>query len=202
MYFFYNLGSSELARISCANHKVNLCIRTALAKHKPINSNIRSLNAYVARIKRTIELNKVFANAKCRLRLENSTRWGSTFLMLERLKKAYTKGLFDSLEPANKLPVSIEVINSYLKILKPAYLVNIYLQRNSSCIAEVIPAVFKLINNWELLLRQDNVSKSCKIFCKYLIDEFKRRFNYELESELYQVYFYFIFILKLSKYSK
>jgi len=68
MYFFYNLGSSELARISCANHKVNLCIRTALAKHKPINSNIRSLNAYVARIKRTIELNKVFANAKCRLR--------------------------------------------------------------------------------------------------------------------------------------
>ena len=38
-------------------------------------SNIRSLNAYVARVKRTIELNNVFANAKCR-RLENSTRWG------------------------------------------------------------------------------------------------------------------------------
>jgi hypothetical protein len=122
--------------------------------------------------------------------------------LLESLKKAYTKGLFDSLEPANKLPVSIDVINSYLKILKPAYLVNIYLQRNSSCIAEVIPLVLKLINNWELLLRQYNVSKSCKIFCKYLIDEFKRRFNYELESELYQVYFYFIFIFKLSKYSK
>jgi hypothetical protein len=41
--------------------------------------------------------------------------------MLERLKKAYKNGLFDSLEPANKLPVSIDVINSYLKILKPAY---------------------------------------------------------------------------------
>ena len=64
MYFFYNLGSSELARISCANHKVNLCIRTALAKHKPLNSNIRSLNAYVARIKRSTELNKVFADAE------------------------------------------------------------------------------------------------------------------------------------------
>jgi hypothetical protein len=111
--------------------------------------------------------------------------------LLESLKKAYTKGLFDSLEPANKLPVSIDVINSYLKILKPAYLVNIYLQRNSSCIAEVIPPVLKLINNWELLLRQDNVSKSCKIFCKYLIDEFKRRFNYELESEFTFISFLF-----------
>ena len=67
------------------------------------------------------KLNKVFANAKCRLRLEKSTRMGSTFLMLERLKKAYTKDLIDSLVTADKLPVSIDFINSYLKILKPSY---------------------------------------------------------------------------------
>ena len=143
MDFFYNLGTSELARISWANHKVNLCIRTAVAKHKHLNSNILILNAYVARIKWTIELNKVFANAKCCLRSENSTKWGVNipYAKKEMTLKIYKKGLFDSLNTADKLPVSIDFINSYLKILKPAYLVNIYLRRNSSSIAEVIPAV-------------------------------------------------------------
>jgi hypothetical protein len=60
---------------------VNLCIRAAITKHKPLSVNIRVFNAYVNKIKRSIKLNKVFANAKCRLRLENSTSWGSTFLM-------------------------------------------------------------------------------------------------------------------------
>ena len=69
------------------------------------------MNAYVNRIKQSIELNKVFANAKCRLRLENITRWGSTFLMLERLKKAHKKGLFETLDSSSKLPVSIDVFN-------------------------------------------------------------------------------------------
>lgn len=182
-----NLGSSELPRISCANHKLNLCIRTAIAKHKPLNVNIRILNSYVNRIKRTIRLNEIFVNAKCRLRLENSTRWGSTFLMLERLKKAHKKGVFDNIDMSNKLPVSIEFINSYLKILKSAYLVNVYFQRDSSTIAEVIPAVLKLINDWEAIIKKDNVSSSCKTFCKLLIEELKRRFDYELSSEIYQV---------------
>jgi hypothetical protein len=182
-----NLGSSELPRISCANHKLNLCIRTAIAKHKPLNINIRILNSYVNRVKRTIRLNEIFVNAKCRLRLENSTRWGSTFLMLERLKKANKKGVFDNFEVSNKLPVSIDFINSYLKILKSAYLVNVYFQRDSSTIAEVIPAVLKLINDWEAIIKKDNVSSSCKTFCKLLIEELKRRFDYELNSEIYQV---------------
>ena len=168
---------------------MNLCIRAAIAKHKPLSVNIRVLNAYVNKIKRSIELNKVFANAKYRLRLENITRWGSTFLMLERLKKAHKKGLFETLDSSSKLPVSIDVINSYLKILKPAYLVNIYFQRNTSSIAEVIPAILKLISNWENLLKKDSVPSSCKIFSKFLIEELKRRFNYELESEIYQVHF-------------
>ena len=98
---------------------MNLCIRAAIAKHKPLSINIRVLNAYVNKIKRSIELSKVFANAKCRLGLENSTRWVSTFLMLERLKRRNSRYIKQA------SAVSIYVINSYLKILKPAYLVNI-----------------------------------------------------------------------------
>ena len=85
------------------------------------------------------------------------------------------------------------MINSYLKILKPAYLVNICLQRNTSSIAEVIPAISKLINNWENLLNTECVSSSCKNFWKFLIQEFETRFNYELEAELYQVKTFIIF---------
>jgi hypothetical protein len=107
--------------------------------------------------------------------------------MLERLKKANKKGVFDNIEVSNKLPVSIDFINSYLKILKSAYLVNVYFQRDSSTIAEVIPAVLKLINDWEAIIKKDNVSSSCKTFCKLLIEELKRRFDYELNSEIYQV---------------
>jgi hypothetical protein len=188
-----NLGSSELPRISCANHKLNLCLRTAIAKHKPLNINIRILNSYVNRIKRSIRLNDIFVNAKCRLRLENTTRWGSTFLMLERLKKAHQKGIFNNIDVTNKLPVSIEFINSYLKILKSAYLVNVYFQRDSSTIGEVIPAILKLINDWEVIIKKEKVSSSSKKFCGLLIEECKRRFNYELKSEVYQV-------LKFSKF--
>ena len=110
---------------------------------------------------------------------------------VRKVKNAHKKSLFETLDISSKLPVSIDVINSYLKILKPGYLVNIYLQRNTSSIAEIIPAISKLINNWENLLNKENVSSSCKNFCKFLIQEFKTRFNYELESELYQVYFYY-----------
>ena len=182
-----NLGSSDLPKISCANRKLNLCIRISIAKHKPLHIKIRILNSYVHRIKRTIRRNEIFVNAKCRLRLENSTRWGSTFLMLERLKKAHKKGVFDNIDVSNKLPVSIEFINTYLKILKSAYLVNVYFQRDSSTIAEIIPAVLKLIHDWEAIIKKDNVSSSSKAFCKLLIEEVKRRFEYELNSEIYQV---------------
>ena len=109
--------------------------------------------------------------------------------MLERLKKAHKKGLFDQFDQIDKLSVPIIVINSYLKILKPAYLFNIYLQKIRLVSLGVIPSILKKFNNWEVLLQDASVSTLCRAFCKFLIEEFKRRFNYELESELYQVIF-------------
>jgi hypothetical protein len=60
------------------------------------------------------------------LRIENLTRWSSTFLMLESVKRAYDKGAFDENENIFKhiftgyikiYPVESETINNYLRIL-------------------------------------------------------------------------------------
>ena len=106
------------------------------------------MNNFISKIKKSISLNKIFSDAKCRLRLENVTRWGSAFLMLEAIKKAYSLDLFDSLNIDLKCPVAISVIKDYLNVLKPTYILNINLQRNSTSIAEVVPAV-KIINKYE-----------------------------------------------------
>jgi PII-like signaling protein len=69
--------------------------------------------------------------------------------MLERFEKAHNKDAFDNIDMSNKLPVSIELINTYLKILNSAYLVNVYFERDSFTIAEIIPAVLKLKHDWD-----------------------------------------------------
>ena len=95
-----------MPRISCAIHKINLVVKSEIKKHKTIAKHLRILN-FITKIRNTIELNKVFANKKCRFRLENSTRWRSGFLMLERIKKAYSKGLLNLDKQDLNLPVTL-----------------------------------------------------------------------------------------------
>ncbi|CAF1022913.1 unnamed protein product, partial [Brachionus calyciflorus] len=77
------MSSSELPRFCCANHKLNLCIRHAMEKHICVSKIIRILNQTNSSIKRSVIQSEPFRNKKCRLRLENATRWSSGFLMLE-----------------------------------------------------------------------------------------------------------------------
>jgi hypothetical protein len=189
------IGTADLPRISCANHKTNLAVKTAIKQHKIIPKHFRLLNIFISKIKKSIELNKVFANQKCRLRLENSTRWGSGFLMLEKIKIAYKKKLFDQENKDLNCPVPIALVNTYLLILKPCYLFNINLQRNNSSIAEIIPAILNIINKLETISKIPKLSSSCQQFCELLIAQFKKRFSYELDSEIYQVIQKYLFIL-------
>ena len=72
-----------------------------------------------------------------------------------------------------------------MAILIPAYLFNIGLQRQSATIAEVIPSVLRAISDWEML--KDKTSLIGIKLCDLLISQFKKRFDYELNSHLYQV---------------
>ena len=75
------------------------------------------------------------------------------------------------------------MIDDYLKILKPAYLFNLNLQRNSSTIE-----ILKIINIWQKIANNPGVSKSIKSLCEILISQVEKRFNYEITSDIYQVF--------------
>jgi hypothetical protein len=100
-------------------------------------SHIRKINIWITKIRKSVELTKIFANAKCRQRLDYETRWGSTFLMLEQIIKAEKRGLLDEIKEQCPCPVSLTLIQNYVAILIPAYLLNIGLQRQSATISEV-----------------------------------------------------------------
>lgn len=82
------LGSDELPRFSCANHKLNFALRRAIRTYDEIVNITKLLNQSNAHIRRSIQINRMFRLEKCRLRLENLTRWSSAYLMLETVKKA------------------------------------------------------------------------------------------------------------------
>jgi hypothetical protein len=70
---------------------------------------------------------KIFKDKICFLRCENLTRWLSSFLMLELVKRAYEKGAFEKgrvrkgKDDENSCPCDLETIEMYHQILAPAY---------------------------------------------------------------------------------
>lgn len=98
------LGSTELPRISCAAHKLNLVVRSAITRHKRICDDLHEINGYISKIRSSYNLSREFINAKCRLRLENATRWGSQYLCLE------------ALEHVNKLYFQQKILKVYIKL--------------------------------------------------------------------------------------
>jgi hypothetical protein len=95
------------------------------------------------------KLSKIFRKNKCRLRLESKTRWSAVYLLLLSVKKAYEKNAFDNSDHEKRCPVDLELIETYISILKPIYVIifktNIRFQSSHSTIADVIPGIFKII---------------------------------------------------------
>ncbi len=79
-----------------------------------MQSQIRRINLWITSTRKTVELTKSFANAKCRQRLDNETRWDSTFLMLEQIVKAEKINLFDEIKDQYSCLVSLAVIKNFL----------------------------------------------------------------------------------------
>lgn len=150
-------------------------MRSAIKKHQKMQFQIRRINVWITAIRKSVELTKIFANAKCRQR----------FLMLELIVKADNRNLLDEIKDQYPCPVSLAVIKNYLSILKHAYFFNIGLQRQSATIAEIIPSVLKCMVEWNIM--KDKTSASGKELCELLISEFQTRFKYELDSHLYLV---------------
>lgn len=86
-----NLGTNHWTRISCANHRLNLAIRSAITNHCQICEDLSKINSFISSIRHSYNLSRVFQDKKCRLRLENSTRCGTNFLCFEVLIKVMDK---------------------------------------------------------------------------------------------------------------
>ena len=136
-----NLGTDELPRFQCADHKLDIVVKKAIKMHSELSSSLQKLNKSNAHFKRVCKLSKIFRKKKCRLRLQGKQRWSLVYLILEATKKAYDKNAFDQNDQERRCPIPYDKIELYLQILKPLYLLNISLQSNHSTIADVIPGI-------------------------------------------------------------
>lgn len=64
--------------------------------------------------------------------------------MLESVKKAYDKNLFDNEIAELKCPVSLEEVETYLQILLPAYEVSLSFQFAQTSIADILSSLRRL----------------------------------------------------------
>ena len=139
------------------------------------------MSKYAVRTHMSIADAQIFQVKSNRLRGDNLTRWTSTFLMLTSFYKAYKKGIFNE----NRLcPVSLAEIEFYIELLLPAYRFTLLHQRNKANIGEVIPSINLLIQKYEQLAKADSKKKP---FCQSLINHVKKKFSFELDSNIYAV---------------
>lgn len=152
----------------------------AIKRNSRIKNIIKKLSKYAARIKNSINLVQGHINKKAKLFIDNKTRWLSAFLMLRSFLNAYEKKAFPSNDPC---PVSKTVIEKYVQLLLPAYQFNLIMQKNNSSIADVVPSFKIMFSKWSRF----QVNGEYKTLCKFLISAFTQKFEYELNSNFYQV---------------
>jgi hypothetical protein len=172
------LGTDELPRFSCACHKANIAVRMAIKKSTTVCSLLAVLSNFAGSTRRSINDSQAHIVEKSRLRVENATRWSSSYLMLESFKKCFDKNIFDG---EYKPPFSQQKIELYLQILLPAYRLSTILQSTKSSIGDVIPLLLILIDTWKRM----SLTGASKQFRDYLVKAFEHKFSYELDSNVY-----------------
>ncbi len=113
-YYDYEieLGSSKTARYSCACHKCNIAVRLAIKNHTVLCNLLSTLSKYAAKNKNSINLIKLNIEYHARLRIENTTRWSSSYLMLMSFHKAIMKNTFTAENPS---PIDLETLELIFK---------------------------------------------------------------------------------------
>ena len=160
---------------------MSVTVNSAFIKHGLILEILRTLSSANTSVRKSICDNRIFRNLKCRPRIYQKTRWCGAILLLFSNKRAYDKGAYDEV---NTCPISLEVIETYIQILKPVYFTTLGWEKNSSSIADVIPQVLFLIEFWTKVEIKDSKARE---LCYFLIHFAKIKFDYELNSPIYQV---------------
>jgi len=69
------IGSNQVPRIYCANHKLNLVVTHSIQQQKVLDCHITKLNAFISKIRKSVELSRDFQELKCRLRYSKFFRF-------------------------------------------------------------------------------------------------------------------------------
>jgi len=133
---------------------------------------------FASESRRTRELSFMHNPTKSRLRCENATRWSSTYLMFETFIKAFKKDVFNN---EYKCPYSQADIEFYFKILQPAYLFSVVVQRSTSSIGDILPLLCTMIISLERFILTENAAQ----FRDNLLTNIKMKFTEELNSTIY-----------------
>lgn len=160
-------------------------VSTSIARHPCEKEKFKKINKFAVKIRDNRELNEICKELNCRLRIENETRWKSAFLVLKVIKKANERVAFLNLDSIEISPGFFSLVDMYLMILKPAYALNICFQSNKTSIGDVLPKIFSMICVWEKM--KNKLKPIGSQFVELLICETKRRFNYEMNSNIYYV---------------
>ncbi|CAF1149830.1 unnamed protein product [Brachionus calyciflorus] len=152
----------------------------AIEKSQQLSKLLRKLSAYAAKHKNSINSSKFFIQKKARLKMENKTRWSSSFMILDSFHKALKKQAFP---PDDPCPINLDVLELYLQILQPAFQFNLIMQKSKSSIADVLPALNIMLSKWNRM----QVTGNYRELCDYLIAAFKHKFKDEINSSVYCV---------------
>lgn len=118
----------------------------------------------------------------CGSHLENPTRRSPALLVLLSVINAYNKGAFKAVG----CPVNIDESEIYAQILLPTYSTSLLFQNDYSTIDMIIPNIWKLIHFYQIC-EFGFEEHDYRDFCTTLIHYLKRKFKYELESQIYRV---------------
>ena len=179
-FLVYIKGSRKLPRFSCACHKNNIAVRLAIKNDKYLPKVIKRLSSYSAKQKNSISRVKFSIKNKARLRINNKTRWSSDYLVIESHHKGYRRNIFPIEFPC---PIRFTALEIYLQILYPAFKFNLIMQRTTSTIADVLPALKIMISKWSRMI----VPTKYQDLCHNLILAFKHKFKHELNCPIYHV---------------
>lgn len=67
--FEIEIKSDKLPRFSCANHKLNLAVRRAIENNQSISSELKQLNKFVKKVRRSHNMNRIFSKLQVQITL-------------------------------------------------------------------------------------------------------------------------------------
>ncbi|XP_076301940.1 E3 SUMO-protein ligase ZBED1-like [Lasioglossum baleicum] len=193
-----SLMSEEIENVACAAHTLQLAIKKALTEDN-VEQIIRRCSKIVGHFKHSNVAKKALEIKQRQLGITKttllqccSTRWNSTFFMLERIREnrcSITNVIADraitNLSTARNLEVTEcqwENIDSLLNVLKPLQIITtLFCGEKNASVSMVRPLLNKLIENHLNILETDN--HVIRVFKETVLSEIKNRFQLNFNEE-------------------